>query len=362
LSSIDQDLNHLLKKAEGGAVLSDRELLFLLQLNKAAHLEAVFELARHLRKKHFGNEVFLYSFIYFSTYCRNDCNFCYYRRSNSEPGRYRKSKTEVLETAQNMARSGVHLIDLTLGEDPFYYQKHGFGPLVDLVKEIKRKTALPVMVSPGVIPGDIFTAMAEAGADWYACYQETHNRELFSQLRPHQDYDLRFHSKKRAMESGLLVEDGVMAGVGETLSDIVYSMRTMAHLRVQQARVMSFVPQKGTPMSRRPGPSRERELLIIALLRILMPHRLIPASLDVDGIGGLQARLDAGANVITSLIPPQSGYAGVAQSTRDIDEGYRTVGGVIPILAQMGMRAASLESYRTWIRDEKERLRRRFGE
>ena len=223
LSSIDQDLNHLLKKAEGGAVLSDQELLFLLQLKKPAQLEAVFELARHFREKHFGNKVFLYSFIYFSTYCRNDCNFCYYRRSNSEPERYRKSKTEVLETAQSMARSGVHLIDLTLGEDPFYYQRHGFGLLVDLVKKIKLKTDLPVMVSPGVVPVHTLTALAEAGADWYACYQETHNRELFSRLRPHQDYVRRLYSKKEAMESGLLAEDGLMAGVGETLSDIVYS-------------------------------------------------------------------------------------------------------------------------------------------
>lgn len=360
MSSTDLNLNHLLKKAERGAVLADRELLFILEQDQPAQQEAVFELARHLRERYFGKKVFLYSFIYFSTYCRNDCNFCSYRRSNSEPRRYRKSESEVLETARSMARSGVHLIDLTLGEDPFYYQKQGFGPLVDLVKKIKAETALPVMVSPGVVPGHTLMALAEAGADWYACYQETHNRELFSRLRPHQDYDRRLYSKKEAMESGLLAEDGLMAGVGETLSDIVYSMRTMARLQVQQVRVMSFVPQKGTPMSGRPGPSRERELLIIALLRILMPHRLIPASLDVDGIKGLQARLDAGANVITSLIPPQSGYAGVAQSTRDIDEGHRTVEGVLPLLEQMGMAAASPGDYQIWVRGEKEILRRRF--
>lgn len=360
MSSTDLNLNHLLKKAERGAVLADRELLFILEQDQPAQQEAVFELARHLRERYFGKKVFLYSFIYFSTYCRNDCNFCSYRRSNSEPRRYRKSESEVLETARSVARSGVHLIDLTLGEDPFYYQKQGFGPLVALVKKIKAETALPVMVSPGVVPDDIFTALAEAGADWYACYQETHSRALFARLRPHQDYDLRFFSKKKALDCGLLVEDGLMAGVGETLPDLVCSLKSMSRLQVQQARVMSFVPQKGTPMSRQPPPPRTRELLIIALLRILMPHRLIPASLDVDGVEGLQARVEAGANVITSLIPPHSGYAGVAQSTRDIDEGYRTVEGVLPILEQMGMAAASPGDYQTWVRGEKEILRRRF--
>lgn len=89
-----------------------------------------------------------------------------------------------------------------------------------------------------------------------------------------------------------------------------------------------------------------------------MPDRLIPASLDVDGVEGLQARINAGANVITSLIPPQLGLAGVAQSTKDINEGYRTVQGIIPVLNQMGMRAASLEEYSCWILNEKEKLQR----
>ena len=74
-------------------------------------------------------------------------------------------------------------------------------------------------------------------------------------------------------------------------------------------------------------------------------------------VSRLQARLDAGANVITSLIPPKLGLAGVAQSTKDINEGYRTVQGIIPVLKRMGMRAASLEEYYHWIIGEKEKLR-----
>lgn len=49
-------------------------------------------------------------------------------------------------------------------------------------------------------------------------------------------------------------------------------------------------------------------------MRLLFPDKLIPASLDVDGISGLELRLMAGANVVTSIIPPNEGLAGVAQS------------------------------------------------
>ena len=127
-------LGHVLQKAECGEPLSSHELQFLLELNKPDELNQVFELACRLRDRYFQNKVFLYGFIYFSTWCRNDCTFCYYRKSNMHPNRYRKSEVEVLEAAKRVAESGVHLIDLTLGEDPFYYKRHGFGSLVKLVK------------------------------------------------------------------------------------------------------------------------------------------------------------------------------------------------------------------------------------
>ena len=95
---------------------------------------------------------------------------------------------------------------------------------------------------------------------------------------------------------------------------------------------MTFVPQAGTPLEDvRPAGDAD-ELLTIAALRLAMPDRFIPASLDVDGIAGLERRLQAGANVVTSIVPPTVGLAGVSQAELDIDEGYRTVHGVLPHL------------------------------
>ena len=73
-----------------------------------------------MRCREFGDGIFLYGFVYFSTYCRNDCNFCYYRSSNQLPERYRKSREEIIRTAVDLKESGVHLIDLTMGEDDYY--------------------------------------------------------------------------------------------------------------------------------------------------------------------------------------------------------------------------------------------------
>jgi methylornithine synthase len=237
-----------------------------------------------------------------------------------------------------------------MGEDPAFHQSgEGLESLAHLVKRVKVAIGLPLMISPGVVKRETLEALHAAGADWYACYQETHNRRLFRQLRPNQDYDARLAAKVEAHQMGLLTEEGILAGVGESLDDIVTSMAMMKTLGAHQLRVMTFVPQKGTPLEKVPLPSSHREQAIIAVMRLLFPDRLIPASLDVGGIKGLRDRLLAGANVVTSLIPPQTGFVGVSQSALDIDEGYRTVEGAIPVLGTMGLRMATQDEYSRWL-------------
>lgn len=71
------------------------------------------------------------------------------------------------------------MIDLTMGEDPSYHRSNGLRFLVDLIEAVKAETSLPVMISVGVVSKPVLTALAKAGGDWYACYQETHNRGCF---------------------------------------------------------------------------------------------------------------------------------------------------------------------------------------
>jgi methylornithine synthase len=205
------------------------------------------------------------------------------------------------------------------------------------------------MISAGVLPEAVLGNLSEAGAIWYACYQETHNRVLYKKLRTRQDYDIRINSKRRAKELGLLIEEGLLVGVGESVTDIADSIFVMRTLRADQVRVMSFVPQKGTPMERFPSPNPSVELLVIALMRLIFPECLIPASLDVGGQAQLHQKLAAGANVVTSLIPPGQGLAGVAQYDLDIEDGKRTVAGIQSILRGNGLEPASSEEYHAWL-------------
>ncbi|MEW6263478.1 MAG: methylornithine synthase PylB [Thermodesulfobacteriota bacterium] len=353
----DERLEEILGRALEDRELGPRDIAFLLDTTDERSLSSLYEAARQARRRHFGADVFLYGFTFFSTHCRNDCIFCHYRASHRDLPRYRKKPEEVLAAAFTLARDGVHLLDLTMGEDPLFYENggQGFQLLTGMIQEVKRAVGLPIMVSPGAVPDEVLGDLAAAGADWYACYQETHNRVLFDHLRPRRNYDERWRKKITAQAAGLLVEEGILSGVGDSLADVAESIECMKRLDADQVRVMSFVPQEGTPLAGTRKPDVRRELIAIAVLRLVFPDRLIPASLDVDGLAGLKMRLEAGANVVTSLVPPGRGWSGVAHSHLDIEEARRTPAAVRPILEACQLQPAQPDDYVDWMN------RRRLG-
>ncbi len=341
----------VLAKADALSPLNADDMHCILALKDADQIDALFQTARRLRRRFFDDTVFFYGFLYTSTWCRNNCAFCYYRRDNRNLSRYRKSQAQTVDAACQLADSGVHLIDLTMGEDPQLFPGGIWNgePLVQTINAVRKATGLPIMASPGLIPENAFQPLKDAGATWYACYQETHNPELFAKLRRDQPYEQRLNTKRLAHQAGLLTEEGLLNGIGETAQDVVASMQAMADMDADQVRIMTFIPQSNTPMAQTPPVDRLREMLVIALMRLIFPDRLIPASLDVDGRQGLKQRLDAGANVVTSLVPPGTGLAGVARNRMDIEEARRTCQGIAPILADCGLRRASQTRYQQYI-------------
>jgi methylornithine synthase len=334
--------------------ITEEEIRDLLRIHEPDDLEGLFSRARKVRHDNFGEKVFLYGFVYFSTYCRNSCSFCYYRNSNVID-RYRKNEEDIIEHSIKLAESGVNLIDLTMGED-LEFRANNFSSICTLIKTIKDKTGLPVMISPGIADEEGVSAFAHAGADFYALYQETFNESLFKTLRLSQNFDERIESKTFAIKYKMLVEEGILTGVGESINDIADSIVKMGEGGAKQVRVMTFVPQEGIPLHEVKNRDPRMEEKIIAILRIAYPNSFIPASLDIEGIDGLRSRLLAGANIVTSIIPPMSGLQGVAQSIKDVDEGGRTVSEVTEILTALGMEKGSNDEYRALINKFKQEL------
>ena len=197
----------IILKAEKTGKLTVDEIYELMSVTDRADLEEIYAAARRVRDKNFGDKIFTYGFVYFSTYCKNNCAFCYYRQSN-HIDRYRKTKEEVVELSASLKDAGINLSDLTMGEDPQMYA-NGYEKLLDIISTVRDEVGINIMASPGALPHEMFTKVRDAGADWYACYQETYNRELFEKLRINQSFDDRTNQKRWAMEAGLLAEDGM---------------------------------------------------------------------------------------------------------------------------------------------------------
>ena len=344
-----------LEKASEGKGIGRDEIEELLSINDPDSLRRLTEAAYSVKRKHFGDKVFTYGFVYFSTFCRNNCSFCYYRRNNPIE-RYRKSVDEIVSLSEDLQDSGVNLVDLTMGEDKRMHADD-FRELIKIVRSVDEAISIPIMLSPGAVHEHAFPLFKEAGADWFACYQETHNRKLFAEMRIEQDFDHRMRQREWARRYGMLAEDGIMVGIGETRNDMTDSIIQMGAQGCEQIRVMTFVPQTGTPMSASAQKSREEELKVMAVMRLAHPDRLIPASLDVEGIEGLMPRIMAGANIVTSIVPPQKDLAGVAQKDLDIDSGLRSVDHVTNVLEKGGCRVGSNNDYSALLRTIRERRR-----
>ncbi|MBR6911068.1 MAG: methylornithine synthase PylB [Candidatus Methanomethylophilaceae archaeon] len=335
-------------KAEKEARLTPDEIFELMSIKDKGELEELYAAARRVRDREFGKKIFTYGFVYFSTYCKNNCTFCYYRTSNTGIDRYRKSKEEIVQLSASLQDAGINLSDLTMGEDPQMY-KDGYRNLLDIISAVHDEVGINIMASPGVLPQEMFAKVRDAGADWYACYQETYNRGLFESLRLNQSYDDRRNQKIWAMEAGLLAEDGMMIGLGESVRDRAETIAEMSSLGCAQVRAMTFVPQVGTPMQDFTPYDSTEELKAIAIMRLLNQDKLIPCSLDVEGIAGLRTRINAGANLVTSIVPPSQHLAGVAQHELDIENGNRSVEHVFEMLEDMGHHHASSAEYRSFL-------------
>ncbi|MBM9615901.1 methylornithine synthase PylB [Desulfobulbus rhabdoformis] len=345
------NLMTILDKAILGRALSCEEIGFLLSLDAEEDLERLFAAAGTVRSRWFGKTVFLYGFLYFNTACSNNCLFCQYRKSNSKATRYSKS-TEMIDTiVRKMEASGVHLIDLTMGEfaDGTKEAESEYGRLSSFIQKIRKESDIPIMVSPGVVNRSVLADLAEAGADWYACYQETYARPLFAKVRPGQNFDTRYGAKLTAREKGMHLEEGMLIGLGESLEDRANTIIGMRELDADQVRVMSLVAHPDTPMADMAPTPEIEELKVIAVMRLVMPDRLIPASLDVGGLAGLKRRLEAGANVVTSMIIPGMGLSGVANQELDIEDARRTPEAIAPILRECGLTPASADEFRPWL-------------
>jgi 2-iminoacetate synthase len=192
--------------------LTFTDLIHLLSPAAADSLNLMRERAAKVKKMHFGKTMRLYSPLYVSNYCINDCVYCGFKKSHHS-SRKRLTLEEVIEEAKEIKTYGIDSLLLVSGEDPKAVSVEFFE---EAVRELKKMFAY---ISIEIYPMDEagYSRLFKAGVHGLTIYQETYNRELYAELHragPKRDYDGRLNAIEAGAKAGFYnIGLGVLLGL-----------------------------------------------------------------------------------------------------------------------------------------------------
>ena len=261
--------------------------------------------AAELRDKIFNRKVYLRGLIEISNICARDCLYCGIRRSNQKVHRYRLNKEEILACCAQGAQLGLHTFVLQGGEDAYFNDDF----LVELIKAIK--SAHPqcaLTLSLGERSSASYKKLYEAGADRYLLRHETASAELFTKLKPAESsLAKRLRCLRELKDIGYQVGCGFMVGSPyQTLEDLAADFCFIQQFQPHMVGIGPFIPHKDTPFANFTVGSLETTLNCLALLRLLLPKVLLPATTALATLSseGRILGMNCGCNVVMPNLSP----------------------------------------------------------
>lgn len=285
--------------------LSSSEIQRLLTTSDPTVLEELSAEACRLRDEVYGRRVFMRGLVEITNHCRNNCLYCGIRR-DAKVRRYRLGPNMILECCRTGYGLGFRTFVLQGGEDVWFTDE----VLCEVVGRIK--TEFPdcaVTLSMGERGRESFARLREAGADRYLLRHETADAEHYGRLHPAEmSFEHRMECLRDLRDLGYQVGAGFMVGSPyQTVDTIVKDLAFISDFRPEMVGIGPFIPADGTPMAGYPAGSVEITLRLLAIIRILHPHVLLPATTALGTMHptGRERAIAAGANVVMPNLSPQ---------------------------------------------------------
>ena len=296
-----------IRRLEQDRDLPDRDLLDLIVMQDAEAEALLAQRAAAVRQQVYGRDVFIRGLIEFTNYCRNDCFYCGIRRSNACAQRYRLTREEILACCRAGYGLGFRTFVLQGGEDPFFTTER----LAELVRAIKQ--AYPdcaVTLSVGEKDRETYQAWFDAGADRYLLRHETADEGLYRRLHPE---ELSLQNRMRCLRDlkdiGYQVGCGFMVGAPfQTPEMLLKDLRFLQAFQPHMAGIGPFIPHRDTPFRDCPPGTAQMTLRLLAIIRLMLPHVLLPATTALGTVqsDGRQRGMGYGANVVMPNLSPLS--------------------------------------------------------
>jgi len=200
-------VREIIAKSLDKQALTLEETATLLKAESPELVGEIFDAARELKRRVYGNRIVLFAPLYIGNDCINDCKYCGFRRSNREAIRRTLDADELQKQVTALEEKGHKRLILVYGEHPKY------GP--EFIAETVR-TTYSVQAGHGEIrrvninaaPLDVegYRIVKAAGIGTYQVFQETYHRETYAKVHPagtrKGDYMWRLDSLDRAMLGG----------------------------------------------------------------------------------------------------------------------------------------------------------------
>lgn len=282
------------------------ELEFLLENLNDDSKKYLIEKSNLTRMKVYGDKVYLRGLIEFTNYCVRNCMYCGIRASNKNAERYRLTIDEILECAELGDRLGYKTYVLQGGEDPYFTD----DIMVEIISKIKRRfPENAITISLGERSYESYEKMFKAGADRYLIRHETATKELYEKLHPGASFENRRRCLEDLKKIGYQIGSGFMIGLpGQKVSDLVNDLLYVKELNPHMVGIGPFISHKDTPLKNEKNGTLEDTITLIAILRLLLPKALIPATTSLGTINplGRELGIKAGANVVMPNLSPTS--------------------------------------------------------
>ena len=211
ISNTKEDLpraREIFKKALDKQPLTVEETAVLLAIESPDGLKELFDAARTLKKRVYGNRIVLFAPLYVGNYCVNNCKYCGFRKSAKGTVRKTLTQNELVAEIENLERYGHKRLILVFGESPVYTPEF-IAECVKKCYEVKVGNGEIRRVNINAAPLDVegFRTVKEAGIGTFQIFQETYHKETYSKYHPSGDikgdFMWRLNSMDRAFDAGI---------------------------------------------------------------------------------------------------------------------------------------------------------------
>ncbi|MCQ2754445.1 MAG: [FeFe] hydrogenase H-cluster radical SAM maturase HydE, partial [bacterium] len=167
-----------------------------------------------------------------------------------------------------------------------------------------------VTLSLGERTKESYQKLYNAGAERYLLRHETANEEHYKKLHPeNMSYDNRIRCLYDLKEIGYQTGCGFMVeSPYQTAENLVEDLRFIKNFNPEMCGIGPFIPHKSTPFKDFQSGNLDLTIKMLALVRLLIPDVLLPATTALATISknGRELGLKAGTNVIMPNLLPMS--------------------------------------------------------